>query len=66
MSERERYRSTIVREKSEDGTWKAWEPDSSLEVYGRGRTQEEAVANYARAMETGDRVVATREVQSDE
>ena len=55
--------STIRREPTADGAWRAYEPAADASVVGRGATEIEAVINYAIAMQSGDELVATHRVR---
>lgn len=48
-----RIRITIDVEENDDGSWKAFEPASDSDLYGRGENPRQAVANYALALEGG-------------
>jgi hypothetical protein len=56
--------STIRREPTADGAWRAFEPAADAAVVGRGQTETEAVINYCIAMQRGDALVATHRVRA--
>lgn len=46
----DRFRTTIECRR-ENGAWKATEPASDSQLYGRGDSPREAVSNYVEALE---------------
>ena len=50
----DQFRVTIECRQTDDGAWKAHEPYSPSDLYGRGQTPQAAVAHYAELVGDGD------------